>query len=266
MSYNFEKHLKVLELDIVLNRLSEEALSPAAKEGLKELVPSNDFDTVSALLKETEEAYILLSRFSAPPLYVSEDVPSIIARAKLKSTLSVKELLTIGDMLSTVRKAKAWRSDCQGVENMSIDRYFEELFPNRHIEDRINSVIKSEDEIYDRASPALYDIRRKKASCSSKVKDALEKIIRGPMSKYLQEAIVTQRDGRYVVPLKIEHKSEISGIVHDTSSTGYTVFVEPMSVVEANNEMRVLEAKEREEIDRILTELSLEAADFADTF
>ena len=266
MSYNFEKHLKVLELDIVLNRLSEEALSPAAKEGLKELVPSNDFDTVSALLKETEEAYILLSRFSAPPLYVSEDIPSIIARAKLKSTLSIKELLTIGDMLSTVRKAKAWRSDCQGVENMSIDRYFEELFPNKHIEDRINSVIKSEDEIYDRASPALYDIRRKKASCSSKVKDALEKIIRGPMSKYLQEAIVTQRDGRYVVPLKIEHKSEISGIVHDTSSTGYTVFVEPMSVVEANNEMRVLEAKEREEIDRILTELSLEVADFADTF
>ncbi|MBO4467809.1 MAG: endonuclease MutS2, partial [Clostridia bacterium] len=266
MKYSFEKHSKVLELDIVLNRLSEEAVSPITKDGLRSLTPSNDLDTVEALLKETEEAYILLSRFSAPSFYVGENVPSIIARSKLKSTLSIKELLEVAEMLRTVRNAKNWRSDCQGVSQMSLDKYFEEIFPNKHIEDRIGSVIKSEDEIYDRASTALYDIRRKKAACSSRVKDVLDKIIRGPMSKYLQEAIVTQRDGRYVVPLKIEHKSEIGGIVHDTSSSGNTVFVEPMSVVEANNEMRVLEAKEREEIDRILTELSLEVADFADTF
>lgn len=265
MSYNFEKHSKVLELDTVLLRLSEEALSPLTKESLKQIAPSNDFNEVAGLLTQTNEAYILLARFSAPPLFVSEDIPSIIARAKLKSTLSIKEILSVSEMLRVVRTAKNWRSDCQGVSEMSIDRYFDAVFPNKHLEDRINSVIKSEDEIYDRASPKLYDIRRKKTACLSKAKDILDKIIRGPMSKYLQEAIITQRDGRYVVPLKVEHKSEIGGIIHDTSSTGLTVFVEPMSVVEANNEMRVLESKEREEIDRILTELSLEIADFADT-
>lgn len=265
MSYSFNRHSKVLELPTVLLRLSEEALSPVTKESLKQITPSNDFDEVKGLLKETNEAYILLSRFSAPSFFVSEDIPSVITRTKLKSTLSIKEILSIAEMLRVVRTAKTWRSDCQGVKEMSIDRYFDSIFPNKHIEDRINTVVKSEDEIYDKASPKLYDIRRKKSACLSKVRDVLDKIIRGPMSKYLQEAIITQRDGRYVVPLKVEHKSEIGGIVHDTSSTGLTVFVEPMSVVEANNEMRVLESKEREEIDRILTELSLEIADFADT-
>ena len=265
MNYSFKRHLKVLELDTVLERLSEEAISPLAKEGLISLEPSNDFDNVKALLKETEEAYILLSKFSAPSLFAGGEIPSVIARTKLKSTLSIKELLAVAEQLRVIRTAKDWRSDCRGIENMQIDRYFELLFPNKHLEDRINSVIKSEDEIYDKASTKLYDIRRKKSACSHKIKDILDKIVRGPMAKYLQDAIITQRDGRYVVPLKVEHKAELGGIVHDTSSTGSTVFIEPMSVVETNNEMRVLELKEQEEIERILTELSLEVADFSDT-
>ncbi|MCQ2450596.1 MAG: endonuclease MutS2 [Clostridia bacterium] len=265
MDYSFKRHAKVLELDIVLNRLSNEAISPDAKEGLNNLAPSNDFNEVKNLLGETESAYLLMSKFSPPSFYANAEIPSVIARCKLKSTLSVHELLCVLEQLRVVRGASQWRSDCQGVGDIPIDKYFSMLYANKHIEDRINSVIKSEDEIYDKASSALYDIRRKKSACSLKVKDILEKIIRGAMSKYLQETIVTQRDGRYVVPVKVEHKSEVAGIVHDTSSTGSTVFIEPMSVVEANNEMRVLELKEAEEIDRILTELSLEVADFADT-
>lgn len=265
MEYNFTKHAKTLELDIVLQRLSEEAVSPLAKDRLSELAPVNDYSQVEKLLRETENAYILMSKFSAPSLYAAAEVPSILERCKINSTLSIKELLTVADLLRVIRTAKEWRSNCQGVKDMEIDGYFEMLFPNSHLETRINSIIKSEEEIYDKASPALYDIRRKKVSCASKVKDILEKIVRGATAKYLQEAIVTQRDGRYVVPVKIEYKGEVKGIVHDTSSTGSTVFIEPMSVVEANNEMRVLELKEAEEISRILTELSVEVAEFSDT-
>lgn len=264
MEYNINKHSKTLELNTVLEKLSAEAVSPKAKELAKELTPSNDFSTVSRLLRETEDAHILMSRFSAPSFYADADIPSVISRCKLNATLSIHELLVIADLLKVIRLAKDWRSDSLSGSNMLIDDYFGLLYPNKHIEDRINFVIKSEDEIYDKASPALYDIRRKKSACGSKVKDLLDKIVRGSTAKYLQDAIVTQRDGRYVVPVKVEHKGEVSGIVHDTSSTGSTVFIEPMSVVEANNEMRVLEMKELEEIARILEELSAEVADFAD--
>ncbi len=265
MDFNFQKHAKTLELNSVLERLSQEALSPLAKQKITELSPKNDFEDVKRLLSETEDAHILISRFSAPSLYADGDIPLIISRCKLNSSLSVHELLTVCDLLRVVRTAKEWRANCIGSGELLIDRYFGELYPNKHLEDRINFVIKSEDEIYDKASSALYDIRRKKSACSSKVKDLLDKIVRGSTAKYLREAIVTQRDGRYVVPVKIEHKGEVKGIVHDTSSTGSTVFIEPMSVVEANNEMRVLELKEIEEIARILAELSAEVADFCDT-
>lgn len=265
MEYSFSKHSKKLELNEVLLRLSGEALSEITKQNILNLTPSGDFATVEKRLAETENAHILMSRFSAPSFYANEDIPSVLERCKIEATLSIRELLSVADLLRVVRNAKDWRNNSSGSGEMLIDKYFGDLFPNKHLEERINSVIKSEEEIYDKASPALYDIRRKKSACASKVKDILEKIVRGPMTKYLQDAIVTQRDGRYVVPVKVEHKGEVNGIVHDTSSTGSTVFIEPMSVVEANNEMRVLEIKEQDEIHRILTELSAEVAEFADT-
>ncbi len=265
MEFNFKKHTKTLELDEVLLRLSNEALSERTKQNILNLTPSNDFETVKTLLSETENAHILMSRFSAPSFYANEDIPGVLERCKLGSTLSVREILSVADLLRVIRNAKEWRNNSSGSGELLIDKYFENLFPNKHLEDKINSIIKSEEEIYDNASSTLYDIRRKKSACSLKVKDILDKIVRGPMTKYLQDAIVTQRDGRYVVPVKIEHKGNVSGIVHDTSSTGSTVFIEPMSVVEANNEMRVLEIKEQDEIHRILEELSLEINEFCDT-
>ncbi len=265
MEYNITKHAKTLELDAVLERLSFEAQSEAAKETAKKLIPCNNFAEVKDNLAETEDAYILISRFSAPSLYADISIPSVLTRSKASADLSIKEILLIADLLRIIRSAKDWRNNCSGSGDMLIDKYFECLYPNKHLEERISFVIKSEEEIYDKASQELYNIRRKKSACSSKVRDVLDKIIRGSTSKYLQEAIVTQRDGRYVVPVKVEHKGNVSGIVHDTSATGSTVFIEPMSVVEANNEMRVLEAKEREEIARILAELSAEISDFSDT-
>lgn len=265
MKYSFLKHKNTLELDTVLEKLAENALSPTAKEIAKNLIPSNDFFKVQRLLKETEDAYILISRFSAPSLFANENIPGILERCKIEASLSIKEILHIGDLLKTIRTAKDWRENCMGAENMSVDAYFDCLYPNKHLEDRINSVIKSEEEIYDRASSELYNIRRKKSACSLKIKDILDKTVKGPTAKYLQEAIITQRDGRYVVPVKVEHRAQVGGIVHDTSATGATVFIEPMSVVEANNEMRVLEIKELEEITKILSELSAEISDFSDT-
>jgi len=265
MNYDYKKNAKKLELSLVLEKLSGEAVSSFAKEKAVNLEPSFEYNEVANKLEETENAHILISRFSSPSFYASADMPSIISRSKLGSTLSIKELINVGELLRVARTVKDWRANCNGTGRVRIDNYFDVIFPNKYLEDKINFIIKSEDEINDKASSALWDIRRKKSACSLKVKDLLDKIVRGGTSKYLMEPIVTMRDGRYVVPVKVEHKGNVSGIVHDTSSTGSTVFVEPMSVVEANNEMRVLEAKEREEIARILEELSAEVSDFIDT-
>ena len=179
--------------------------------------------------------------------------------------LSMGELLSIAQVLSAVRSLKEWHNNCTSVKNTSIDYLFEELLPNKFLEEKINFSIKSEEEMQDNASQTLYNIRRKIVAKSSSIRENLDRIVKGPSSKYLQEAIVTQRDGRFVVPVKTEFKGEISGIVHDSSSTGATLFIEPMSVVEANNEIRVLKNKEAEEINRILCELSAQVCDFADT-
>ncbi len=265
MKNSILKHAKTLELNIVLDRLCEHALSAETKRRIKELSPSGDFNEVKERLTETDEAFVLMSRYSSPDFSASEEIPSILSRSNVSASLSAHELIKVASLLAVVRKAKDYRVNNSGNESLFIDKYFSMLTPNNFLEDKINFVIKSEDEINDKASEELFSIRRKKSSAQSKVRDALEKIIRGPKSKFLQEAIITTRDGRFVVPVKVESKGEIKGIVHDTSSSGSTVFVEPMSVVEANNEMRVLEIKEKEEIARILSELSLIVAEFSDS-
>lgn len=265
MSYSIEKYLKTLELDKILELLSRETTLESSAEAVRSIIPKTDYDEVARLLKQTEDAYIFLSRYSSPSFGNAKDVASCLARANAGAVLSAKELLSVCETLRVIRSVKDWRENCMGMGETSLDVFFQILFPNKYLEDKINTAIKSEDEISDNASPALYDIRRKIASRSAKIRDILDKIIHGPSAKYLQESIITQRDGRFVVPLKSEHKSQISGIVHDTSSTGSTVFIEPMSVVETNNEIRVLKLKEREEINRILSELSAEAGNYSDT-
>lgn len=265
MKYDIARYSKTLELDKILDMLANETSLADSAEFARGLVPDTSFKEVERNLSETDAAYVLIAAHSAPSFGSAKNVASALARASASAVLSPRELLDIAEVLRVIRALKDWRSDCSAKTNTAIDYLFEALFPNKYLEEKITFAIKSEDEISDNASSTLYDIRRKIISKSAKVRDLLDKIVHGPTAKYLQEAIVTQRDGRFVVPLKIEHKGQLGGIVHDTSATGSTIFIEPMSVVETNNEIRVLRLREQEEIERILAELSAEAGNFEDS-
>lgn len=253
-----------LDLDKILSKLSSFVCSEDGKSEIEKLEPQTDLDSAQALLNQTTDAHMLMARFGAPSFGGLKNVNNALARANAGSVLSMRELLDVAEVLRSIRGITQWRSKNDGVR-CSIDVYFDALTPNKYLEDKITSAIISEDEMSDNASPALYDIRRKIRTASSKVRDRLDKMIRSSQyQKALREAIVTMRNGRYVVPVKIEHRGEISGLVHDTSSSGATVFIEPAGVVEANNEIKVLQGKEQEEIDRILFDLSAEAGSFYD--
>lgn len=262
---NIRKAVKTLELDKILQLLSLEATLEDAKELSVKLEPKTDIYEVKRDLNATNDAYLFMAKYQAPSFGSAVNVASPLRRAAASAVLSTGELLDIAETLRVIRSLKSWREDCLNMGETSIDFLFDGLYPNKYLEDKITFAIKGENQISDNASPALYDIRRKIVSRSEKIKDILDKIVRGNTAKYLQEAIVTQRDGRYVVPLKAENKGQVAGIVHDISSTGSTLFVEPMSVVETNNEIRVLKLREQEEIDRILAELSNEVGNFADS-
>ena len=265
MDYNIGRYLKTLELDKILEMLAGEASLADTAEAARGTVPETRIDEVKKLLANTGDAYMFMARYSAPSFGAACNVSSSLRRAEASAVLSIPELLDIAETLRVIRSVKGWRENCSGVQKTSLEELFGALVPNKYLEEKITFAIKSEEELNDNASPALYDIRRKISAKSSKIRESLERIVRGPSSKYLQEAIITQRDGRFVVPLKAEHKGQISGIVHDTSATGSTVFIEPMTVVETNNEIRVLRLREAEEIERILAELSAEAGSFADS-
>lgn len=263
--YNISKSVKTLELDKILRLLCNEATLEDAKERSLNIKPLTNINEVKRELNATNDAYTFMAKYQAPSFGSAVNVASPLRRAGASAVLSTGELLDIAETLRVIRSLKAWREDCLNMGETSINYLFEGLFPNKYLEDKITFAIKGENQISDNASPTLYDIRRKIVSRSEKIKDILDKIVRGNTAKYLQEAIVTQRDGRYVVPLKVENKGQLAGIVHDISSTGSTLFIEPMSVVEANNEIRVLKLREQEEIERILAELSAEAGNFADS-
>jgi len=263
LSYKFEKNTKTLELDRVLEMLSKEASMEDAAALALSLKPETDYKIVCEKLKNTEDAYLLMSKYSAPSFSRTVNVVSAVTRADLGSSLSIKELLDVAEVLRVIRSVKDWSNDTKESLETSLEEYFVALIPNKFLESKINFAIKNEEELNDSASPLLADIRRKITVKSASIRDSLDRIVRGPMAKYLQEAIITQRDGRFVVPVRSECKGEIKGLVHDTSSTGSTLFVEPMSVVETNNEIRVLRLREQDEIVRILAELSSEVAGFA---
>ena len=265
MKYDILKHAKTLELDTVLQKLANECASEDAYNLALKITPDTDINTVKSYLAETESAYLLISKFTSPSFGGTTNVLSQVARASLGATLTPGELLKIANVLRVIRSVKAWRDNSAAGQETNIDYLFNALVPNKFLEEKIAFCIKSDDEIADTASSVLCDIRRKITSKSAKIRENLDKIVRGHLSKYLQDAIITQRDGRFVVPLKSEHKGEISGIIHDTSSSGSTLFIEPMSVVEVNNEIRVLKSKEIDEINRILAELSATCAEFADS-
>lgn len=259
------KHEKALELDKVLGMLAELTTCSDSAELAKNLTPETNLSLARADLKKTEDAYILLAKFGGPSFGSLKNVNNSLARANAGGVLTIRELLDIGENLRVIRSLQEWRSRQSEEASYAIDLYFGSLRPNQYLENKISSAILSEEEIADNASPTLADIRRKMKQQAARIREKLDGIIRSQTyQKCLQDAIVTQRNGRFVVPVKAEFRSQIAGLVHDTSSSGATVFVEPMAVVEANNEIRVLQGKEHDEIERILTELSAEAGNCAD--
>lgn len=257
------KYLIALEFDKVLTKLASFTSCDDARQNVMELKPESNIDLANALLKQTVDAHMLLARFGGPSFSGLKNVNNALSRAAAGSVLNTRELLDIGAVLRTIRSLSQWRESNAGVE-CSLDTLFGALMPNKFLESAIFDAIISEEEIADSASPTLSDIRRKIRIQESKVREQLDKFTRSSSySKALQENIITQRNGRYVVPVKSEYRSEVPGLVHDTSSSGATVFIEPMAVVEANNEIRVLKSKEREEIERILAELSVSCGDYS---
>lgn len=250
------RHYRTLELDKILDMLAEETAIEEAGELARAIEPQYDLDKVQRLLTQTEDAHILIGRFGAPSFGGISNVTNPLRRAEAGGCLNTSELLSIARALRVIKGVRDWHSHCAGVST-SLDGYFRALYTNPNLSDRITTCIIGADEISDGASRELGEIRRKMRIAASKAREALEKIIRSSTyQKYLQEAIITQRDGRYVVPVKQEFRSQVAGLVHDTSSSGSTVFIEPMGVVNANNDIRVLKGDEEKEIERILFELS----------
>ena len=259
------RHFLSLELDKILQMLSDTARSADAKEIALTITPQSDFFEVQRLLDETEAAYIFIAKFGAPGFSGLQNVNNAVTRAAAGATLSAGELLKVAQTIKTVREITVWHEKCAGMETV-LDDLFNSLYPNKYLEDRITNAILSETEISDNASADLKEIRRKMRHLENKIREQLDSMIHSShYSKFLRDSIVTQRNGRFVVPVKNEHRGEVSGMVHDTSGSGATVFIEPQAVVDANNEIKVLQSKEKDEIERILSELSVMTGEFQDT-
>lgn len=262
-----EKVLRVLEYDKIVERLADRASSNLGKELAGELMPSTDFDEIKQALKETTDAVTCILRKGSPPLGGIHDIRSSIQRAVAGGMLNPGELLRVADVLRASRKLKGYiTQDKMELEDTNtILLLCSNLGTNRTLEDRLDQSIESEDQLSDYASPALASIRRDIRRLQDSIKDKLNSIIRSAQNKkIMQDAVVTLRGDRYVVPVKAEYRSQFPGLVHDISQSGATIFIEPLAVVEANNEIRQLKNKEEREIERILMELTGEVANNAD--
>ena len=260
MSELFEKSIRTLELPAVLEKLAAKAVSQAAKDRCLKLTPSTDAEEVLRLLDETDAAKERLGLHGSPSFSGVKDVSAALTRADHGGMLNTRELLDIAGVLTASRRVADYDAQRQGEETV-LDRLFTSLHTNKYLEEQIRSAILDEETIADTASSELADIRQKMRLAASKGRQILQRIISSPSyAKVLQEALITQRDGRFVVPVKAECKGSMPGLVHDVSSSGATLFVEPMGVVQANNELKELEAREKKEIDRILRQLSAACA------
>ena len=255
----FEKSIQILELPRVLELLAEQAVTQEGKERSVQLRPFTEIDDVARAQAETTAAVKMLTLYGTPALSGVRPVGPSLQRADMGGSLNTRELLEIAGVLRSARSVKEYGGG-SGEEKSCIDHLFRSLQANRYLEEKITGSIVGEDEIADSASSELASIRRHIRATGGKVREILQKLISSNQSKYLQESIITMRSDRYVVPVKSEYKNEIPGLVHDVSSSGGTFFIEPMGVVKANNELRELYAKEKKEIERILAELSAEAA------
>ena len=260
-----QKHLSCLELNAVLNAVSAEAGIEESRERIIAIKPHYEHDAALIALNKTKDAYELAAKFGSPRFSGVKNVNPALKRAKNGGNLSLSELLQIAEVLRNIRGLSQYREQFSSVET-TLDNYFNSLFPNKYFEEKIFTCVVSEDTVADAASKELADIRRSIRRENQLIREKLDKLIRSQShQKHLQDSIVTQRDGRFVIPVKQEYRGEIEGLVHDTSSSGATIFIEPTAVVEANNRIRILESKERDEILRIIAELSSEAGTFAES-
>ena len=257
-----EKSLSTLEYPKVLEMLASEAQTDLGRQRALELRPFETLAECERAQQQTADAAYLMGLYGSPGLGGISNVDDAVKRAEMGGTLNLSELLRIAALLRAARSTKHYLENQKG-EKTSVDAWFAALNGNKYLEDKITESIISEEEISDNASPQLYDIRRQIRVSSSKIRDVLNKIVSSSSySKMLQEAIVTQRSGRFVVPVKSEYRGSFGGLVHDVSSSGATLFIEPSAVVELNNTLRVLYSKERDEIEHILAQMSAEVASF----
>lgn len=262
-----EKTLRILEFDKIIVKLLSLTSSPLGSELAGKLLPEADFGKVQRSLKETSDGVTFIARRGSPPMGGIHDIRDSLRRVDIGAVLSPGELLKISGVLRAVRNLKNYSND--GRIKTDDDNVANELIrcleSNKRIEDRINISIVSEEEISDMASPALSNIRRQIRHAQNSIKDRLNDILRSSKyQKYMQESIVTMRGDRYVIPVKQEYRAEIPGLIHDSSASGATIFIEPMAVVEANNNIRELKIKEQAEIERILAELTEDVGSIID--
>ncbi len=253
MNY-IQKAKVLLEFDKVLAIIASYARTEGASRQITQIEPSDDLTVVKRLLSQTSKAKEFIVKKSSPPFGACKNIIPAVDRASKGATLTPKELLEVASLLRSVSSVKKYPASTDSLGALEV--FFESLKEVSHLEKAIADAIVAEDMIADTASDKLYKIRRDIRKCESNVRDVLARYTSGASSKYLQENIVTMRNGRFVVPVKAEHKNEIKGLVHDTSASGATLFIEPLAVLEENNRLRELKISENDEIERILSELS----------
>ena len=258
---NLEKSVRILEFDKILNMLSSYAQTEGARKRALSLTPTSNKDTVLRRQELTDNAKSMSGIKGAPSFNSIPEILDTVEKAEKNSILSPREILDVASVLHTSRLLLEY-IHTDAIKPCQLSEIFERLVPNKTLEAKIVKAIIGEDLIADDASPALADIRRKIRFQTNKIREVLQSYLVGEKSKHLRENIVTMRNGRYVLPVKTEDKNDIKGLIHDTSGTGATLFIEPLAVVEANNELRTLMGQEAAEIERILAEFSAEIADF----
>ena len=255
------KVLTTLEYNKIIDLLTEKADSEPGKKLCRELVPSTDLSAIRTAQRETKDALARLFRIGSTFFGSNRDLGFSIRSLEIGSSLSMSELLKLASFLDNVSRIKTYgKKEREDLPNDSLDAYFEGLTPMTQLANEINRCILSEEEMADDASPRLKSIRRSKLSTNEKIHSQLTSMVNGAYRTFLQDAVITMRDNRYCIPVKAEYKSQVSGMVHDQSSTGSTFFIEPAAVVNLNNQLKELDLQEQEEIEVILGDLSSQAA------
>lgn len=255
------KVLTTLEYTKIIDLLTEKADSEPGKKLCRDLVPSTDLSAIRTAQRETKDALVRLFRIGSTSFGSNRDLGFSIRSLEIGSSLSMSELLKLASFLDNVSRIKTYgKKEREYLPNDSLDVYFEGLTPMTQLANEINRCILSEEEMADDASPRLKSIRRSKLSTNEKIHSQLTSMVNGAYRTFLQDAVITMRDNRYCIPVKAEYKSQVSGMVHDQSSTGSTFFIEPAAVVNLNNQLKELDLKEQEEIEVILGDLSSQAA------